>query len=35
MLVKIIQDELDEPQQGLLQPNLITRQSCGFNNSEG
>jgi LacI family transcriptional regulator len=35
MLVKIIQDELDEPQQVLLQPNLITRQSCGFNNSEG
>lgn len=30
MLVKIIQDEIDDPQQVLLQPNLEIRQSCGL-----
>lgn len=32
MLVKIIRDEIDDRQQVLLQPELVIRQSCGFNN---
>jgi LacI family transcriptional regulator len=32
MLVKVIQDEIEEKQQVLLQPKLVIRQSCGFNN---
>lgn len=32
MLIKVIQDEIEEKQQILLQPKLVIRQSCSFNN---
>jgi LacI family transcriptional regulator len=34
ILVKIIQDEIDDPQQVLLKPDLVIRQSCGFVNKK-
>jgi len=35
MLIKIIRKEKEENQQVLLKPNLVIRQSTGFNHSQG